>query len=41
LPVINPNPTGQAIRHNSTLDKNGGDSDNDYYGIIQKIFKKL
>ena len=32
LPVINPNPTGQAIRHNSTLDKNGGDSDNDYYG---------
>jgi len=32
LPVINPNPTGQAIRHNSTLDKNGGDPDNDFYG---------
>ena len=32
LPVINPNPTGQAIRHNSTLDKNGGDVDNSFYG---------
>ena len=31
-PVINPNPIGRAINHNSTLKKDGGDVDNSFYG---------